>query len=212
VGAARSWRSAFLGSAAGLGVLVVVTALFGPLLAAWFTDRWVALIAGAVLCYVGFTWLRKAVLRFAGRKAFHDENVAYNRAFAEVAGGNAAWLTAFSAIVFEGMEIVLMVFGIAGSSGPRGMAWSIAGALGALLAVVIAGWFIRRPLLRIPENAMKCVVGVLLAAFGTFWLGEGMRVAWPFGETFLLLLVIVYALSALLCVSFLRTSRNGARP
>jgi uncharacterized membrane protein len=33
-----------------------------------------------------------------------------------------------------------------------------------------------RPLSRVPENALKFVVGVLLSAFGTFWVGEGMKV------------------------------------
>jgi uncharacterized membrane protein len=204
VGAARSWRSALLGAAAGFAVLFVVTVVFGPLLAAWFTNRWVALVAGALLCYVGFIWLRKSILRFAGRKALHDENVAYNQAFAEVVGGGTAWLAAFSAVVFEGMEIVLMVFGIAGASGPAGVAWSGAGALGAVLVVVLVGCAVRKPLARIPENAMKCVVGILLAAFGTFWLGEGLLITWPLGEAFLLIIIAVYALAALLCVSYLR--------
>jgi Ca2+/H+ antiporter, TMEM165/GDT1 family len=36
-----------------------------------------------------------------------------------------------------------------------------------------------RPLSRIPENTLKFFVGVLLSAFGTFWVGEGLGFSWP---------------------------------
>jgi Ca2+/H+ antiporter, TMEM165/GDT1 family len=44
------------------------------------------------------------------------------------------------------------------------------------------GVAIRRPLARVPENALKFCVGVLLSAFGLFWTGEGLGVAWPGGD------------------------------
>jgi len=35
------------------------------------------------------------------------------------------------------------------------------------------------PLARVPENTLKFAVGVLLSAFGTFWVGEGAGLVWP---------------------------------
>jgi uncharacterized membrane protein len=34
-------------------------------------------------------------------------------------------------------------------------------------------------LARVPENTLKFAVGVMLSAFGIFWTGEGLGVAWP---------------------------------
>jgi uncharacterized membrane protein len=41
------------------------------------------------------------------------------------------------------------------------------------------GFVIHRPLARVPENTLKFAVGIMLAAFGVFWTGEGIGVAWP---------------------------------
>ena len=41
------------------------------------------------------------------------------------------------------------------------------------------GFLLHRPLAQVPENTLKFAVGVLLSAFGTFWVGEGLGVAWP---------------------------------
>ena len=52
-------------------------------------------------------------------------------------------------------------------------------ALAALVVVIALGLVVHRPLARVPENTLKFVVGILLTAFGSFWLGEGFGVAWP---------------------------------
>ncbi len=36
-----------------------------------------------------------------------------------------------------------------------------------------------RPLSRVPEKTLKFAVGVMLSAFGVFWTGEGLGIAWP---------------------------------
>ena len=59
------------------------------------------------------------------------------------------------------------------------------------------GAAVRAPLARVPENAMKFAVGIMLTSFGTFWTAEGAGVAWPGGEVFLLAIIAtVLALSA----------------
>jgi uncharacterized membrane protein len=45
--------------------------------------------------------------------------------------------------------------------------------------VLGAGFFLYRPLARVPENALKFGVGAMLSAFGVFWTGEGLGIHWP---------------------------------
>jgi uncharacterized membrane protein len=47
------------------------------------------------------------------------------------------------------------------------------------LVVAGVGVVVHRPLARVPKNTLKFVVGAMLAAFGIFWTGEGLGVAWP---------------------------------
>jgi uncharacterized membrane protein len=49
----------------------------------------------------------------------------------------------------------------------------------ACLAVAAVGLIVHRPLARVPENTLKFAVGIMLSAFGVFWTGEGLGVAWP---------------------------------
>jgi uncharacterized membrane protein len=53
------------------------------------------------------------------------------------------------------------------------------GAIAACVLVACVGLAVRRPLSRVPENVIKFGVGVMLCAFGVFWTGEGMGIAWP---------------------------------
>jgi Ca2+/H+ antiporter, TMEM165/GDT1 family len=47
----------------------------------------------------------------------------------------------------------------------------------------------------VPENTLKFGVGVMLSAFGVFWTGEGLGVAWP-GQDLALLLFAALFLAA----------------
>ena len=86
------------------------------------------------------------------------------------------------------------------------------GALAALLVVAGAGVVFRRPLTRVPEKAMKYVVGIMLTAFGTFFTGEGIGVHWWGNDLSLLVLVAAYGLASLAFVWILRRpARQDAR-
>jgi uncharacterized membrane protein len=74
------------------------------------------------------------------------------------------------------------------------------GAVAALAVVVGLGLVLHRPLAQIPENALKFVVGVLLAAFGAFWAGEGAGLDWPGADWSVLALIAGFALVAALSV------------
>ena len=73
-----------------------------------------------------------------------------------------------------------------------------------LVAMAIAGYAIRAPLSRVPENSLKLVVGVMLTAFGIFWGAEGAGAHWPGDDIALLVLIPVVALYALALVAMFR--------
>ena len=81
------------------------------------------------------------------------------------------------------------------------------GALAALVLVILLGVALHRPLARIPENALKFAVGVLLSAFGAFWVGEGIGIDWPGADWVLLALVAGFLAVALAAVPLCRGRR-----
>jgi hypothetical protein len=52
----------------------------------------------------------------------------------------------------------------------------------------------------VPENTLKFAVGVLLSAFGAFWVGEGVGVRWPQGDLSMPALVLALLVLALALV------------
>jgi uncharacterized membrane protein len=77
----------------------------------------------------------------------------------------------------------------------------------ALVAVILLGVVLHRPLAVIPENALKFAVGVLLCAFGTFWTGEGIGIAWPGEDWSILALIAGFLVAAGLAVPICRARR-----
>jgi uncharacterized membrane protein len=203
VGVVRGWRSALMGTAAALVVLVALVASLGPSLAR-IPLPVVQLIVGTLLLLFGLRWLRKAILRAAGVLALHDEVKAFEAetealrrqgAIGRRAFDTLAFMTSFKIVMLEGIEVVFIVIAI-GASGQMMLPASI-GALMALLVVVVLGLWLHRPLARVPENTLKFGVGVMLSAFGTFWVGEGLGVQWPGADWALLGLIATYLIAAL---------------
>jgi uncharacterized membrane protein len=185
VATVRGWRPAGLGALAGLMFLVLIVVMLGPLL-----DRvplhLLQLVIGILLLLFGMRWLRKAILRSAGVIPLHDEAMAFATETAQLREqvrfdeARLDWLAAlasFKAVLLEGLEVVFIV--IALSAGPGLLVPASAGALAACLLVAGVGFAVHRPLARVPENTLKFAVGVMLAAFGIFWTGEGLGLAWP---------------------------------
>ena len=185
VGSVRGWRGALAGSAAALVVLLCAVAVLGRALTRIPLDT-VQLAVGMLLLLFGMRWLRKASLRAIGALPLHDEAATYAReteAMRRIGGAGRGWdkvavAAAFKITMLEGIEVVFIVIAIgAGGAGllvPAGL-----GALAALVVVVLLGAALHRPIATIPENTLKFAVGVLLSAFGTFWVGEGLGLAWP---------------------------------
>jgi uncharacterized membrane protein len=59
-------------------------------------------------------------------------------------------------------------------------------------------------LARVPENAMKYAVGLMLVTFGTFWGAEGSGVHWPGTDAALPVILAFYAAASLGLVAVLR--------
>ncbi len=215
VGVVRGWRSALLGTAAALLVLVALVAALGPSLTR-IPLPVVQLVVGTLLLLFGLRWLRKAILRAAGVLALHDEAMAFQAETAAlrrqgVAGSRAvdmlAFMTSFKIVMLEGIEVIFIVIAI-GASGQMMLPASV-GAVMALLVVVVLGLWLHRPLARVPENTLKFGVGVMLSAFGTFWVGEGVGVVWPGADWSLLALIAVYLAVALTLVPACARVRGG---
>ena len=216
-GLTREWRSTFQGMAAALVVLAIVVAALGPALTLIPISA-LRLVVGALLAIFGLMWLRKAILRATGYKALHDEASAYLR---EVEAAKAAerrsrrgvndWYAftlAFKGVLLEGLEVVFIVltFGI-----NQGSIWvAVIGAAAAVVVIAGVGIAARAPLARVPENAMKFAVGIMLTSFGTFWGAEGAGVHWPGGDAALLGLIPAFALVSLGYAALLR--RGSAAP
>jgi uncharacterized membrane protein len=209
VGVTRRWSSTLLGAGAGLAILALLTACLGPALVL-VPITTLRLLVGALLLLFGLQWLRKAILRASGLLARHDEAAAYAREshLAEVvslpSGGfdGYSFAVAFKGVLLEGIEVIFIVLTF-GSSQHR-VALAALAALASVLAVIVVGIVARAPLARVPENAMKFTVGVLLTSFGVFWSAEGAGAAWPGGEAALPVLVLAIGAGSLALVGELR--------
>jgi uncharacterized membrane protein len=78
------------------------------------------------------------------------------------------------------------------------------GALAACVLVTVVAAILRHPLSRVPENALKFTVGILITAFGMFWFGEGIGVSWPYHDTAILGLAALLLLVSRLAVTYAR--------
>ena len=198
VSISRRASSALIGSAAALLVLAAIVAALGSALTALPIEL-IRLIVGLALLGLGLQWLRKAVLRAAGAKAKHDEDAIFAVAAAEAvdmppapAGARLdpyAFSVSFKAVFLEGLEVVLIVIGFGSARGSscrpppsRSARFSSSRSSGSPLGRRSPGC---------QRTPMKFGVGVLLTAFGIFWVVEGCGVEWPGGEAAAAVLVVL---------------------
>lgn len=215
VGTVRGWRSALPGAGAAVLLLLAIVAAIGPALTR-IPLQSLQLFVGVLLLLFGLRWLRKAVLRSAGLIALHDEEAAFAKNSAAMRSGlqagagldKVAFGTAFNIVMLEGTEVVFIVIAI--GAGRAGMLLPASlGAVAALVVVIGLGLVLHRPLARVPENALKFTVGVLLSAFGTFWVGEGLGLAWPGEDWSIVALLAGYLLLAFAMVAACRRVSVG---
>jgi uncharacterized membrane protein len=205
MGMTRSWRSAIAGTVTALVGLVIFTAAAGYALVTWLPEAALQVAIGGLLLIFGFQWLRKAILRSAGRKGMHDEAEIFAKqsATARSAASKSflgldyfAFVVSLKGVFLEGVEVVFIVitFGL----NARNMPVAVVAATVAAVLVLIAAIAAHGPLTRVPENTLKYAVAILLSTFGTFWVIEGLGIfrsshqplEWPGGN---LALIVVLA-------------------
>ncbi len=225
IGVTVNWRSSLVGAGLAVIALAAIVGVLGTALVRFVPLDVLRLVIGLLLVLFGLKWLKKAILRYAGLQAQHDEEAIYEARIAELKARGVIQpsrvdpfgvVTSFKSVLLEGLEVAFIVitFGsqagmgaqggaaasgaatMASSGALQGIPISSAGAALALIVVVAAGSLVRAPLQKVPENTLKFVVGVMLASFGTFWGGEGVGIEWWGSDLFLLVLVAFY-----LCLS-----------
>jgi uncharacterized membrane protein len=212
VGTVRGWRPALIGAAAGTAFLALLVLAFGPALA--------RVPIATLLLLFGMRWLRKAILRSAGVIRLHDEAAIFAEESAALRAGvgrsggrpgldGVALATAFKAVTLEGLEVIFIVI----AAGAGGMLLpATAGAAVAGVLVILAGVALHRPLARVPENTLKFGVGLLLSAFGVFWIGEGLGFPWPGEDLSLFGLLAGFVAVSVLAVAMARERAAPTAP
>ncbi len=222
VGLTINWRSSLAGAFAAAATLAIIVAIFGAALVQFVPIDTLRLVVGILLILFGLKWLKKAILRYSGLKALHDEEAIFEETMAEVRARGKRITPRFEpfgialsykAVLLEGLEVAFIVisFGISAAnntcSKTCGIGSAASGAALAGILIIVLGALIRAPLKQIPENTLKFIVGIMLTTFGTFWAGEGFGVAWPFADLFLLVLVALYLLASFVLVTWLKQVR-----
>jgi uncharacterized membrane protein len=226
-GLTRGWRSALVGVVAALVILAVVVLIFGNAITRLPLPV-LQVVIGTFLLIFGLQWLRKAILRYSGLKALHDEAGIFDKQVkalsAQARGAESidwpGFTVAFKGVLLEGLEVAFIVvtFGASASKGKDAVQNAVlvagVGALAALVLVTLVGLAVHRPLSRVPENTMKFGVGIMLTTFGTFWSVSGVagdEGAWAWSDWTLLMLAAAYALVSWGLITMLRR-RHDTRP
>jgi uncharacterized membrane protein len=213
MGVTRGWRAALAGTIAASLALAVIVAALGPTLTV-IPIEVLRLVVGALLLVFGLQWLRKAILRASGWRALRDEDSVFEReaAAARAAGDERragldwyGFTVSFKGVLLEGLEVAFIVLTFGSAQGNIPLA--AAGAAAAVVLVVVAGFVVRGPLSRVPENTLAFTVGVMLTTFGTFWGAEGAGVDWPGDDASLPVVLVFVVLVSLGYVGALRRRR-----
>ena len=173
-------------------------------------------IVGSALLLFGLEWLRKGVLRVAGRRrrasSYHEFVEARDAAatLPRAADGRdwAARGLAFQGVFLESLEVGLIVLAL--GAAPGHLEPALLGAAVALVLVAGAGFALRQPLQRLPETQIKLGMGVALTAFGAYFTAEGLHAHWPVAELAPLYLAGLFAVTAWLAVR--RLGRTSPAP
>jgi uncharacterized membrane protein len=226
VGVTINWRSAIVGTIAAAAALAVIIAIFGTALVQFVPITILRLVVGSILILFGLKWLKKAILRYSGLKALHDEEAIFEETMAELkAKGEAitprlqpfAVALAFKSVLLEGLEVAFIVITFGSNTAATsclsncnfsGIGSAALGAAVAGILVILAGALVRAPLKQVPENTLKFIVGIMLTTFGTFWTIEGFQVAWPLSDAFIPILAVIYLLASFIFVLWLRNVKQ----
>ena len=211
VGITRGWRAPLVGTALAALTLAVIVATLGVALVTVVPEHLLLGLVGTLLLLFGLRWLRKAVLRFAGIVALHDEDEIYRKEVAELRTQGlkkTEWdwvgtIVAYKAVLLEGIEVAFIVIAF-GAKGVAAMNAAVVGAIAAGVIVTALAAALRHPLTAVPENWMKFGVGAMLSAFGVFWFGEGIGAEWPGDAASIPVILAAFLAASWLAVRMLR--------
>jgi uncharacterized membrane protein len=221
VGVTINWRSSLLGAFAAAATLAVIVATLGVALVKWVPINDFRLVVGIILILFGLKWLKKAILRYSGLKALHDEEAIFEETMADIRARGETIVPRFQpfgvalsykSVLLEGLEVAFIVitFGssVTTSTGVNGITSAAIGAAVAGILVIIAGAIIQAPLTKVPENTLKFIVGIMLTSFGTFWAAEGFGFEWPLSDAFIPILAVIYLLASYCLVTWLKWNKQ----
>ena len=194
-------REAYWGTISGLAIVGLGSALFGKGLQL-VPLQLLQIVIGLSLLWFGWGWVKKSTLRQIQHKRagwiidpLKSEHIVLENKSAGFSKLNFFLMTKSAALEALEVAIVVVTLGLASH------AWkeAIVGTLLSLILTIALVYLLHGYLVKIPEVLIKLAAGILLMAFGSFWLGEGIGIAWP--DLTLLLLVFLYGL---LCFLFIR--------
>jgi len=211
VGATRGWRATWLGVGAGLGILVVVIAVFGLALSSVPIGP-LRLVIGFLLLVFGLQWLRKGIRRVAAHGFAGLQTAAPGETDRWTGPGIdwTAFVLALKGVLLEGLEIAFIVISVGVAA--HELAAATVGATAALVITAAVGAALGSAVVRVPRSFLQLVVGLLLTTFGTFWSLEGLGVEWPAGDLTLVVLLAFYAAAAAAFIGLERRQALGLSP
>jgi len=200
VGVTRGWRAPLFGTLVATAVLAVIIGTLGVAIVTIVPEHLLKGVVGALLLLFGLRWLRKAILRFAGIVAVHDEELIYLRELAELRAQGlrrhefdwVGFLVAFKAVLLEGTEVAFIVIAF-GAAGGVALTSAVVGAI--VAGILVIG----------PENSLKFGVGAMLCSFGVFWFAEALGMTWPGDALSIPLIVVAFVGVSWLAVRILKT-------
>ena len=212
VGVTRGWRAPLFGTLAATATLAVIIGTLGVAIVTVVPEHLLKGVVGALLLLFGLRWLRKAILRFSGIVAIHDEELIYQRELAELRAQGLrrnefdwiGFLVAYKAVLLEGTEVAFIVIAF-GAAGGAALTSAVAGAIVAGILVIALGVALQKPLTMVPENWLKFGVGAMLCSFGVFWFAEALGMTWPGDALSIPLIVATFLVASWLAVRMLRT-------
>src|SRR5947209_14597777 len=118
VGVTINWRSSLVGALAAVATLALIIATLGVAIVKWVPIDALRLFVGIILVLFGLKWMKKAILRYSGLKALHDEEAIFEEAMAEIrARGETiaprlqpfGVALSYKAVLLEGLEVAFIV-------------------------------------------------------------------------------------------------------
>src|SRR5690349_12147395 len=118
VGVTINWRSSLVGAFGAAATLAVIVATLGVALVRFVPLDVLRLAVGILLILFGLKWLKKAILRYSGLKALHDEEAIFEETMAEIrARGETITprvepfgvALSYKAVLLEGLEVAFIV-------------------------------------------------------------------------------------------------------